>query len=146
MNRKILIACLISSMAVACVKDPQTPGADEEPGAAVEVAEDSVLKGWVRIKLQDDASALRTGVFTRGAPSSGNSALDELAASLGATEIRRSFGEGGKFAERRRRYGFHLWYDIRFDEERPVSRAASDISMLPGVAHAQPIYKIRLMD
>ena len=39
----------------------------------------------------------------------------------GATEIRRSFSDGGRFAERRRRYGFHLWYDIRFDEDVPVS-------------------------
>ena len=52
------------------------------------------MDGWVRIRLADDAGALRVGCFTRGAAESGNRAIDEAAARLGATEIRRVFAEG----------------------------------------------------
>ena len=34
--------------------------------------DEGVLKGWVRIKLRDDAQALRVGTFTRGAMESGD--------------------------------------------------------------------------
>ena len=133
--------------ALSCVREPATdsgicPG--REPEA---VADDgSVVSGWIRIKLQEDAAPLKVGVFTRGEADSGNPELDRAAAALGATEIRRSFSDGGRFAERRRRYGFHLWYDIRFDEDVPVSRAQDGISSLPGVAHVQPIYRIVPLD
>lgn len=82
-----------------------------------------IVPGWIRIKLADDSEPLRTGVFTRGGFDSGDVRLDELAAGLGATEIRRVFRDGGRFEERHRRYGLHLWYDIRIADEVPVSRA-----------------------
>lgn len=50
-----------------------------------------IVPGWVRIRLDDEAAPLRTGVFTRGEADSGNPLLDELAAGLGATEIREVF-------------------------------------------------------
>lgn len=42
-----------------------------------------IVPGWVRIRLDDEAAPLRTGVFTRGEADSGNPLLDELAAGLG---------------------------------------------------------------
>ena len=147
MNYKYLFLGVVSLAALSCVREPATdsgicPG--REPEA---VADDgSVISGWIRIKLQEDAAPLKVGVFTRGEADSGNPELDRAAAALGATEIRRSFSDGGRFAERRRRYGFHLWYDIRFDEDVPVSRAQDGISSLPGVAHVQPIYRIVPLD
>ena len=147
MNYKYLFLGVVSLAALSCVREPATdsgicPG--REPEA---VADDgSVISGWIRIKLQEDAAPLKVGVFTRGEADSGNPELDRAAAALGATEIRRSFSDGGRFAERRCRYGFHLWYDIRFDEDVPVSRAQDGISSLPGVAHVQPIYRIVPLD
>ncbi len=105
-----------------------------------------VLKGWVRIKLRDDAQALRVGTFTRGAMESGDPELDRIAASLGATEVRRVFHEGGRFAERRRKFGLHLWYDVKFDDTLPVSRAQAELGSLSAVAHVQPVYTIRMFD
>ena len=71
-----------------------------------------IVPGWVRIRLDDEAAPLRTGVFTRGEADSGNPLLDELAAGLGATEIREVFPTDPRFEERHRKYGLHLWFDI----------------------------------
>lgn len=63
--------------ALSCVREPATdsgicPG--REPEA---VADDgSVVSGWIRIKLQEDAAPLKVGVFTRGEADSGNPELD----------------------------------------------------------------------
>src|SRR5699024_117259 len=76
----------------------------------------------------------------------GNPVLDELAASLGATEIRQVFPTDPRFEARHRRYGLHLWFDIRLGDEVPVSRAEQELASLPGVKHAQPIYRIVALD
>lgn len=66
--------------ALSCVREPATdsgicPG--REPEA---VADDgSVISGWIRIKLQEDAAPLKVGVFTRGEADSGNPELDRAA-------------------------------------------------------------------
>ena len=95
MNYKYLFLGVVSLAALSCVREPATdsgicPG--REPEA---VADDgSVVSGWIRIKLQEDAAPLKVGVFTRGEADSGNPELDRAAAALGATEIRRSFSDG----------------------------------------------------
>ena len=147
MKAKFWIVGAVALAVVACAKEPQMPAGSLPGGETAAPADaESVLDGWIRIKLQEDTQPLRVGVFTRGEADSGDPELDRIAASLGATQIRRTFGDGGRFAERRRRYGFHLWYDIRFDEDIPVSRAQEGIATLPGVAHVQPVYRIEPLD
>lgn len=105
-----------------------------------------VIPGWIRIKLSESAMPLRVGAFTRGEAASGNERIDEVAANMGATEIRRVFNDGGKFAERRRSYGLHLWYDIKIDESIPVSRAGRAFAATEGVEIVEPIVKTYLSD
>ena len=131
----------------SCTKEPVLSEAPERDVPDVSVPDDdNIVSGWVRIKLADDAAPLRVGAITRGEVESGDPRLDEIAQELGATEIRRVFRDGGRFAERRRRYGLHLWYDIKIGEDVPVSRAEAGIAAVPGVAHVQPIYKAKLTD
>ncbi len=140
-NLKYLLALACVLAVVSCTKDPVETG-----GASVgDVGfsdDEGVIKGWIRIKLQDDSQPLQEGEFTRGAVESGNEELDRIAAMLGAEEVRRVFPYAGKFEERHRRYGLHLWYDVRFDEEVPVSRASSEFAKMSGIDIIEPIYKV----
>lgn len=136
----VVAACAISS----CTKEIQ-PQDDVEQAPDASYGGGEVEKGWVRIKLQESATPLNVGVFTRGATESGNTNLDKIAQELGATEICRVFDDGGKFAEARRQYGLHLWYDVRFDEEVPVSRAITRFKSMGGVQVIEPIYKAFLV-
>lgn len=113
----------------------------ESAGGRLPAETQEIVPGWIRIKLSGDASPLKVGEFTRGECKSGNALIDDLAAGLGATGIRRVFSDGGKYAERRRRYGLHLWYDVRFDEEVPVSRAQAGFASLESVECVEPIYR-----
>ena len=138
---------LLAGIVFSCVREPEAPLFDGQiPQETYAPDDEGVLKGWVRIKLRDDAQALRVGTFTRGAMESGDPELDRIAASLGATEVRRVFHEGGRFAERRRKFGLHLWYDVKFDDTLPVSRAQAELGSLSAVAHVQPVYTIRMFD
>lgn len=133
--------CAFSS----CTKEIQTQDEiPQTPDSAYNGGE--VEKGWVRIKLQESGQPLKVGSFTRGAVETGNAELDKIAQELGATEIVRVFQDGGQFAERRRKYGLHLWYDVRFDEEVPVTRAMTRFESLKGVDVIEPLYKMFLVD
>lgn len=124
----------------ACAKDPSA-----DAGVAVPEAVESsagIVAGWVRIRLSDDSATLREGVFTRGEAETGNEAVDLAAARLGATEVRRVFPDGGRFEPRHRRYGLHLWYDLRIDGDVPVTRAVADIAGLPGIEYVGPIHTV----
>ncbi len=144
---KLLLMLLLAGIVFSCVREPEAPLFDGQiPQETYAPDDEGVLKGWVRIKLRDDAQALRVGTFTRGAMESGDPELDRIAASLGATEVRRVFHEGGRFAERRRKFGLHLWYDVKFDDTLPVSRAQAELGSLSAVAHVQPVYTIRMFD
>lgn len=147
MKRVQYLLMFVCALAVAsCTKDTITE-ADPAPSVPAGVAnEDMAVPGWIRIKVAEDATPLRVGAFTRGEMESGNSDIDRIAQELGATEVRRVFSDGGKFAERRRRYGLHLWYDIRFDENVPVSRAATELTSIPGIDICEPIYVIQRTD
>ena len=144
---KLLLMPLLAGIVFSCVREPEAPLSDGQiPQETYAPDDEGVLKGWVRIKLRDDAQALRVGTFTRGAMESGDPELDRIAASLGATEVGRVFHEGGRFAERRRKFGLHLWYDVKFDDTLPVSRAQAELGSLSAVAHVQPVYTIRMFD
>ena len=139
----------MAALCASCVKEPvagdgvgQTSGEDRD---YAHYSDDVAVRGWVRIKLDEQSQPLKVGAFTRGEVESGDPRLDEIAAQLGATEIRRVYADGGRFAERRRRFGLHRWYDIKIDENIPVTRAEASIAELPGVAYVQPIYKVKLL-
>lgn len=151
MRRKLFRAALLAGLTVAlasCVKEDFGQPSGGLSGGNDQIADDitdgETVKGWVRIKLKPEAQPLRVGAFTRGAVESGNEQLDAIAEELGVTEIRRVFLDGGKFAERRRRYGLHLWYDLKIDENMPVTRAEQSIVGLENVQVVQPIYKVRM--
>lgn len=136
----------MAALCASCVKEPPMEAGGLRPSETDEgYAQygDDIVRGWVRVKLAEAATPLKVGAFTRGEVESGDPALDAIAARLGATEIRRVYADGGRFAARRRRFGLHLWYDIRIDEQVPVSRAEASLAELAGVVCVEPIYRIK---
>lgn len=143
---KYLLMLVLALAVISCTKE-QPMGGDTTPKQPGVFDNDPVVeRGWVRIKLQEQAQPLRVGAFTRGGMNSGDAELDRVAEMLGATEVMRVFEDGGKFAERRRKCGLHLWYDVRFDESVPVSRASAEFSSLSFVDIVEPIYQIKHVD
>lgn len=146
LRAKYVMMLLCATTLFSCVKDAQFSEGIGDEATTASPDKENVVKGWVRIKLQEDAQPMRVGVFTRGEVQSGDPEFDRIATALGATEVRKVFGNGGKFEARHRKYGLHLWYDVRIDESLPVSRAQADLSDLSFIEISQPIYKITLLD
>jgi subtilisin family serine protease len=53
----------------------------------------------------------------------GISEIDQLKSSLGIVKIQRLFRQAGKFEKAHRKFGLHLWYEVTFSGNIPVSTA-----------------------
>lgn len=63
---------------------------------------------------------------------------EELAASIAAgetfgTSARRAFPHGGRYEERMRKAGLHLWYDIEIDGSEPLTKTGESLLDIEGV-------------
>lgn len=137
--------CLLALGLASCAKDDMGMVEPAKPEVPYMMQGD-VVDGWIRIKLSEDAVQPQTGAFTRGEANTGNVDLDRIAQKLGATEVRPVFNVGGKYEARHRKYGLHLWYDVKFDETVPVSRAASEFEDMSDIEVVEPIYRAYITD
>ncbi|MDD4436378.1 MAG: subtilase family N-terminal domain-containing protein, partial [Bacteroidales bacterium] len=107
-----------------CVRE-SAPG-DKDIEQPIEQVSEAVYSRIVRIKVSEELAA-------------GRAVLD----SYGAV---RTFPYSGKFEERTRRAGLHLWYDIEVDENVPLTKATRDIAKLEGVKVIENVPKIKRTD
>lgn len=54
--------------------------------------------------------------------------------------ISTTFHIGGKFEKRQRAEGLHLWFDIVYSEDMPVTKASVNIQNNPDIFIAEPVY------
>lgn len=116
----------------------------EDTPLTLNFSENDVIKGRMRIKLKEEPSGQVAVRSVGGQVSTGIRALDESATVLGITRMERTFPYAGKYEERTRREGLHLWYDVWYSEEVATTRAVSEVTVLKGVETVCPIPKIKL--
>ena len=64
-------------------------------------------------------------------------------AAEGITSISRTFADAGRFEERTRREGLHLWYDVTLDESMPLTKAGGGLRAIEGVTAVDYIPHIK---
>lgn len=104
----------------------------------------AVVKGRIRMKLTRETGNRFTIRETAGKLRSNAAGMDACLHEIGAKNMKRVFPDAGKYEERTRREGLHLWYDITFDESIPVTRAATAARDIPGVEIVEEIRKPKL--
>ena len=88
-------------------------------------------KGRLRLKFKSRfAGKAEQAVYTR-------------AGTIRIVSMKRLFPFAGKFEERTRKAGLHLWYEVEFDEQTPVTRALALLGDTTEIEIAEPVYIIR---
>jgi subtilisin family serine protease len=106
-------------LAFACTREPAPLFPLPEPEEpSVEVPAGSV-PGIIRVKFKTDPLDTKSESFDLSA--------------LGSYTMTRTFPPAGKWEARHRAAGLHLWYDIRFDESVPMTKAGGAVSSLEGL-------------
>jgi len=105
----------------------------------------------IRLKLSEKAAARIEGKQFKKDPQ-GNvltevSSLDLLNTRWGANDMRRVFPHAGKFEERHRKHGLHLWYEIAYSKDNlNLSGIVRDYSQVPEVLIAEEVREKKLID
>ena len=90
-------------------------------------------KGRLRLKFKSQfAGKAEQAVYTRAGTGD-----------IRIVSIKRLFPFAGKFEERTRKAGLHLWYEVEFDEQIPVTRALALLGDTTEIEIAEPVYVIR---
>jgi subtilisin family serine protease len=117
------------------------------------VPENAYHKGVIKIKLNEtfarqmDASPAR--IDADGIVRLGISSIDNLNTQFSVDNFGLTFSSpafSSKFAERHRAWGFHLWYNLYFDDSQDVIALVQAYSALPEVSVAEPEYKKELVN
>lgn len=84
-----------------------------------------LVPGVIRIKFNECPSSI--------------SEVPELIPEMGVISVRRTFPSDARFIEREKEAGLDLWYDIVFDENIPVTKAASGILQNKNIVEVEGI-------
>ena len=106
------------------------------------ISEKDVVKGRMRIKLKEEPTGKVAVRSAGGKITTGIRALDGSASVIGITHMERTFPYSGKYEERTRRKGLHLWYDVWYSEAVTTTRATGEVAALEGIEIAVPVRKI----
>lgn len=142
-NRKLYIIALLLTLILgaSCSDKERDLKVEEEESPQLAVEDRDAMKGTIRVLLSKElGDRIELRSTSDGVLRASDNHVDGLLRSLGAKTMERVFPYAGKFEERTRREGLHLWYDITFDEELSVTRAASEATEIPGVEYVEKVY------
>ena len=117
-------------MLFSCTEKGIEPTPDPGSGVYENPAPASAVPGHIRIKLSSDPGSTRA-----------DEAVD--LSSLGDCRIVRTFPDAGKFEQRHRKAGLHLWYDVFFDESLPLTKAAIGLEGIKGIDVVEYVQQTR---
>lgn len=148
----IFTAAALAILPVACQKNAEQPLEMLSEQVEVQVnnagtPEEYLQLGIINVKItpafaaQVEAATDEAGrVDVKSVRSMGATVED-----LGIVTMERLFPDAGEFEARTRAEGLHLWYTIRFDENRSITRASGDLASIPGIAIVDPVPVIRIV-
>lgn len=143
----VLFSAGLLSFAFSCTIDESRMRTDVVEVEGREIPESCFQPGKARILLTDELVAdlsLETDPVTE-LPYTKVQAVNNIFTSLGITRMERTFPYAGKFEERTRKAGLHLWYDVYFDEKSTLTRAQNELSSIDGVRMVEFCPKVVLV-
>lgn len=131
-----LIPFVLALFFFACTADEWSEEFEDD-SLDIEAIQDLFEKGYIRIKVSEDLSTRmemaeqNEGLATRGMQA------DDILDKVKVRKMRRTFPYAGEFEERTRKEGMHLWYDVEFDSEIPLSEISTQFMEIAGVAEIE---------
>ena len=139
--KRYLYPLLAAVLFAACQKTSEEIPQDE---IAV-VDESEYIQGVAEVCFSDEMIQLIEDDLSAGAVITKAAGLNAAVANLGITSMERLFPYAGEYEGRTRREGLHKWYKVTFDAEKLATKAAGEISSVPGLEIAEPVRKVHDM-
>ena len=119
----------------SCHQEELSSVPDEPEGKqpVFDLSEEEVLQGCIYVKLKEEPAGEVRVRSIGNTVTTGVKVLDRAASSLKIERMERTFPYAGKFEERTRKEGLHLWYNVWFSKETSATRAATEVAFLDGI-------------
>ncbi len=108
------------------------------------LAQKGYEKGVIRIKFnQTQEAGLESMTVLKSADGivrTGITSIDQLNEKYKTAYLKRVFPYAGKFEKKHKKYGLHLWYELRVDPDADVKRTSQDYQQLIEVAIAEGVH------
>lgn len=142
--KKYLLFTLGVLALAACLKEESGYEKKDVTVPSEQVEQGGIIPGTVIVKLTEElATALEQSA---GMLQTKSAELNSAFQTVGVTKYTRVFDSDPRWVERERREGMHLYYRLDFDPDTaPATKAASDISQVPGVENVEVLYRKKLM-
>ena len=138
---RIILPVALASVLWACSVDEQLEPQTEIPAATA--SDEGTVPGVMSVKVSEElADRLLEYADAKGELNEDGVALLRIEG-LNVTGVKTAFMIGGKFESRQRAAGLHRWFKVSFDGYVPVSKAAGDVVMVPGVEYSEPVMQIK---
>ncbi len=151
MKKRHVLYFIILSLFFACEEDKMDMKSSMEEDSGVTKSSFSlnsdapnVVKGVIKIKLNRSVGNDIRVAAQDGIVQSSVTPLNTLLSNIKATGMRRLFPHAGKFEERTRREGLHLWYVVNFDPKVLVSNAIAEANKIKDIQIVEEQYEIKL--
>lgn len=144
MNTRLYFATAFAAFLLAGCSEDLAPKEDAEDSVPV-VAESvpAVIPGEIMVRFTSEMAELIESDLAEGNLVTKSSDLNYLTDVIGITSMTRLFPHAGEFEERTRAEGLHKWYKVKYNIEVPATKAAADMSALPGVELVEQVRTIR---
>lgn len=142
--KKTILFFLTVLLTASCHQEEISPVPDDSGNnsSVFDLSDEDVLQGCIYVKLKEEPMG-EVGVRNVGnAVTTGVKVLDRAVSTLKITRMERTFPYAGKFEERTRKEGLHLWYNVWFSKETSATRAVTEVGMLEGIEKVVPVPKI----
>lgn len=116
---------------------------DDKPEQQPEENIPAVVPGAAIVRFTEDMINLIEPDLEMGSVVTKSSALNSVSEHLGIKSMTRVFPHAGEFEARTRAEGLHRWYNVTYDPEISITKAAGDLIGLPGVESVEPVRNIR---
>ncbi len=130
-NRSCFFFAVFLLALSSCTQEPVVGNTQDQRTASVQVPEDCI-PGVIRVKFKSEPTGTKSGG-------------PDLSALANAT-MTRVFPPAGKWEARHRAWGLHLWYDIHFDAEMPLTKAGEVVAALEDIDVMEFVPRIKFND
>ena len=134
--KSLLLAAAVLALASCAKEETGSHGGEDTAGPVIVNASSAAIDGEIILKFKNEASGIVEKTRAAGAvpAGSGIDEIDRVLTSVGTVRFERLFPAGGRFEERTRKEGLHLWYYAQYDPSVPTSEMARMLSACKDIA------------
>lgn len=139
-------AVFMALLLVSCVEEEMNTSTDVSAQVPETVNDQAFVQGMLNVYLSEEMAAELESSLARGTMMTKSADFNIALENLNITSIRRLYPYAGEYEEVLKARGRHRWFEIRYTEGQPLTKASDDLMLISGIEMVEPVRKIVLND